>query len=416
MIHQDNNNTDNYTSANHKTEEQNQQSKANRAYKVLQFGKFYYPDRGGIQYFMYELTNAINIKNVTCDVLCSNRDNVTVHEINELGYKITRTASFGTFASTSITPELALSLYKAKEQYDIITIHLQDPMANLAYLLVELINVIKAKSTKTKLVVYWHHDIIKQKYLLHLYKPFLNMLLKRADVIVASTKEYAEGSPQLRAYLNKTKIVPIGINPERISSHNTNLPDRISSFIRDKKVVLSIGRLVYYKGFDVLIHAASLLPDDLVVIIIGNGPLQNELTELIEKSNLENKVMIFNGASDGEVGAMLEACKAHVLPSVERTEAFGLVQLEAMSKSKPCISTIIPGSGTHTIAQNGVSGFSVPYRDYTALANAIVKLVNHPEYDKFCLEARKRFENNFHIDIIAEEMLKVYDELMAQGS
>jgi len=190
--------------------------------------------------------------------------------------------------------------------------------------------------------------------------------------------------------------------------------ESIKNKIKRRKIVLSIGRFVYYKGFEYLIESARILKnkkiDNIAFIIIGYGELYNKLKQKIEDYKLSNNVFLLNNIKN--VNIFLKNCDIFCLPSIERTEAFGLVLLEALYYGKPLITTNVYGSGMSYINKNGLTGFVVKARDAKEIAKAILKLANNKKlYKKFSLNASKRF-NEFRIDSIGDKIIKLYKGLM----
>ena len=369
--------------------------------KILQLGKYYPPHIGGIEMVMYQITEGLNKRGIHCDVLCSNDKN-KYEEIVINNYKVFKTKSYGKFASTSITPQMIFKLREIIDNYDIIHIHFPDPMANLALMLSEHKN--------KKVILHWHSDIIKQKNLLKLYLPFQNWLLKRADKIIATTPKYIEESPYLSKYKNKCIAVPIGIDKNRLKV-NMELVNELKNKY-NKKIVFSLGRLAYYKGFEYLIKAARYLSDDYIILIGGEGELKEELSELIKKEKLEKKVKLIGKIKDEDLGSYYYASDLFVLPSIEKTEAFGIVQIEAMSFGKPIIATKIKGSGVDWVNEHGVSGLNVEPKNPKAIADAILLLTkDEMTYKSFSKNAKERFEKLFTLDKMIDNILNVYKSL-----
>jgi len=365
--------------------------------RVLQLGKYYPPDIGGIEKVMYDITEALNEKNIKCDVLCSNSINEYKEEIIN-GYKIYRTKSYGKFASTSITPQMIFKLREIISDYDIIHVHFPDPMANIALML--------SNHKNKKIILHWHSDIIKQKNLLKLYLPFQNWLLKRADAIIATTPKYIEESKYLQKYKEKCVSIPIGI--DKIKS-NKNEILKIKNRYSNKKIIFSLGRLIYYKGFEYLIKAAQYLDNEYVILIGGTGHLKDILKKIIIKNNLENKVKLLGRIKDEEKGNYYEACDVFCLSSIEKSEAFGIVQIEAMSFGKPIIATKIKGSGVDWVNENGITGINVESKNSKAIAEAIKFLTNNKEiYNQFSYNAKYRFQKIFTKEKMIDSIINLY--------
>ena len=371
----------------------------NKSISVLQFGKFYPPDIGGIELFMYDLTEELS-KYVKVNVLCSNSK--LKSQVNDYGkYKVYKTASFGKAASTSIAPQMITWLKKLSKNYGIIHMHLPDPMANLAYFLVK---------PRTKLILHWHSDIIRQKRLLKLYEPLQDWLLKRADKIIATSPNYIEGSKYLSKYKEKCAVIPLGLNPERLKV-NKNKIKEIKKTYEGKPIILSIGRLIYYKGYEYLIKAMKDI--DAYLLIGGSGQLKNNLQKLIKKMGLGKKIFLLGRIEDKDLGSFYKACDIFCLPSIYKSEAFGLTQVEAMYYKKSIVSTNISGSGVSWVNQNKVTGIVVEPKSSSALAFAINKLLHDKNLiKKFGNNAKKGFEENFHIQIVVKKILNLYCSLL----
>ncbi|AVR05008.1 glycosyltransferase [Pluralibacter gergoviae] len=370
--------------------------------KILQFGKYYPPVFGGIESVMFDLTEGLNDIGHQCDVLCSNNVNEYVDEYYNNKYKVIRTPSLGKFASTSLSPKMIGALKKTHADYDIIHVHLPDPMANIALNLI---------SVKAKVVIHWHSDIVKQKFLKYLYAPVMIKLLERADAIIATSEEYAKSSYWLQRYKSKVTIVPIGIKDP---CQDMNLLTKPQSY-NSKKIVFSLGRMAYYKGFEYLIKAAHYLTDEYKIVIAGGGELIEEYRKLIKDEGLDKRVELVGRISDKEINSYYHFSDLFCLPSVARSEAFGVVLLEAMAHSKPVVATNILGSGTSWVNKHTVSGLNVPICDSQAIANAITTIVNSEDLsNRYSLGARQRFEENFTREEMVTKTEALYQKLVGE--
>jgi rhamnosyl/mannosyltransferase len=305
-------------------------------------------------------------------------------------------------AATVISPAMIGKLRKIQHEYDIIHIHHPDPMACLALFF---------SGYKGKVVLHWHSDILKQKTLLKLYGPLQRWLIKRADVIVGTTPVYIQQSPFLQQVQDKTTCILIGIDELKAAKEDVV---RIKEQWAGKKIIFSIGRLVEYKGYEYLINAARYLNNDYVILIGGCGPLKNELQRLIDEQELTEKVKLMGFIPDNEeVAAYFMACDVFVLSSIWKTEAFGVVQIEAMSCGKPVVATRIEGSGVSWVNEEGVSGYNVEPQNAEALAGAIRKLLSDSQlYAAFSARARQRYETLFTQQKMIDSCLKLYNNLL----
>ena len=371
--------------------------------KVLQLGKFYPPDIGGIESVMQDICDGINARGLVCDVLCSNSSYNFSYEILESRARIYRTKSFGKLASTSITPQMIFTLQKLIKAYDIIHLHLPDPMANLALFLSDI---------QGKLIIlHWHSDIIKQRHLLKLYAPLQSWLLQRAHSIIATSPKYALESAFLQPYRDKCVSIPIGIDDIAPSSLESTLPQRPAQSKKgEKKVIFALGRLVAYKGFEYAIEAMTLLPQ-YCLHIGGTGALQQKLQQKINALGLQDRVKLLGTLSHQERAQQFRNAHIFILPSITKNEAFGIVQVEAMSQGLPVVSCSIDGSGVDYVNAHNISGLVVPPQNPAAIAQAIGEIER--DYERFSRDARARFLQLFTSEKMLDSIYELYCSLYA---
>lgn len=369
--------------------------------KILQIGKFY-PVRGGVEKVMYDLMIGLSEQGVECDMLCAAAENYPVGTtvLNSHACLIC-VPVFAKLSATMIAPSMISKLRLICTSYDIIHIHHPDPMACLA---------LSLSNFKGKVVLHWHSDILKQKLLLFLFEPLQKWLIKRADLIVGTTPVYTAESPFLKGFQNKTDFIPIGI--ERINPEQKKT-DQIRSVFSNKKLVFSLGRLVEYKGYAYLIEAAKYLNDDFVILIGGTGPLKEKLLELIQLHELHDKVKLLGYISDEDVPSYYGACDVFCLSSIQKNEAFAIVQIEAMSCCKPIISTRISGSGVSWVNAHEQSGITVEIKNARALAEAIQRICSDQKFYQVLKDgANQRFTKNFTRQNMIQKSIRLYKNLI----
>lgn len=368
--------------------------------KILQLGKFY-PIRGGVEKVMYDLMEGLSARGIDCDMMCAVTEGGSrTIKLNDHAHLIC-CDTLAKFAATMISPNLIHALRKVAHQYDIIHIHHPDPMACMA---------LYFSGYKGRVVLHWHSDILKQKQLLKLYRPFQNWLLQRADLIVGTTPIYVKESPFLSEVQHKITSFPIGTEPWDMIK---NKPNYVRESYKDKKIVFSLGRLVEYKGYEYLIDAALHLSDEYVILIGGTGPLRKKLQTQIDAANLNEKVKLLGFIEDRDLPYYYDACSLFCLSSVFKTEAFGIVQIEAMSCSKPVIATTIPGSGTHWVNAHNESGLNVEPGNSEELAKAIVAITgDETAYAQYCRNARKRYEDVFTYKKMIDNCSEIYKKVL----
>ena len=367
--------------------------------RVLQLGKFY-PVYGGVEKVAYDLMAGLSERGVRCDMLCAACEGGTrAVQVNGRA-SLMACRTLAKVCATMISPAMVSALRGICGRYDIIHVHHPDPMACLALFL---------SGYKGTVVLHWHSDIQKQHLLLRFYRPLQDWLLRRAAVVVGTTPVYLAESPFLRGVQGKTFCLPIGVEPMRPR------PEAVAALRREyagKKLVFSLGRLVPYKGYEWLVDAAGHLPDDYVVLIGGDGNLKEELRRRISAMRLEGKVRLLGRVSDEDLPAYYGACDVFCLSSVMKTEAFGIVQIEAMSCGKPVVATEIPQSGVSWVNRHGTSGLNVPCRDAEALARAIREITADGEtYRRYSSGAEARYREWFTKERMIDQCLTLYSEI-----
>ena len=367
--------------------------------KILQLGKFY-PIRGGVEKVMFDLMLGLSIEGVECDMLCAAYQEKGFTRVMSNKSKLMVVNTVREVAATMIAPSMVLKLKQIAKNYDIIHVHHPDPMAAFALL---------CSGYKGKVVLHWHSDILKQKSLLKLYMPIQKWLINRADVIVGTTPVYVKESPYLQEVQHKVTYLPIGVC--HLESPIKQVMDLRRKYL-GKHIVFSLGRLVPYKGFAYLIEAAKHLDDNYMVLIGGTGPLRDELQAQIETLGLQDRVKLLGYVSDVELPAYFEACDLFCMSSVMKTEAFGIVQIEAMSCGKPVVATKIPESGVSWVNQDGVSGLNAEPCDAEDLAKCIRGiLADENDYARFSKGALDRYKTVFTQEQMIHKCLDIYKKL-----
>lgn len=318
----------------------------------------------------------------------------------EYGRKIIveRLPNWLTLRSTPLAPSFVNKL--AAVESDLVHFHFPYPFGETAWLFAD---------RKLPYVVTYHSDIVRQKILRLFYRPFMHRFFQGARKILATSRPLVESSPVLSRYSDKVEIVPLGIDPERFTL-TPGISANKKEIHGDRPMILFVGRLVYYKGIDILIRAMKDI--DARLVIIGHGPLENELRRLTADLKLTERVSFLTNVSDELLPGYFHACDFLVLPSVASSEAFGIVQLEAFACGKPVISTSLP-TGVPYVNRHGVSGLIVPPGDVRALAAAIGRLLNNgAERERMGKAALERFNSEFTSRIMGERVFRVYREMV----
>lgn len=281
--------------------------------------------------------------------------------------------------STPVLPSMPIWLKKLDS--DILHFHLPCPTAMMSYFLAK---------PKGKVIVTYHSDIVRQRWAIGIYGPLLIRFLKRADCIIATSPNYIVSSPYLRRFKEKCIVIPHGID--------------VSKFYKDtpsEPTILFVGKLRYYKGLEYLIKA--MVNIDARLLIIGTGNEERRLKKLAS-----GRVSFLGNISEEELPRYYANCSVFVLPSTERSEAFGIAQLEAMASGKPIVSTQLD-TGVPWVNQDGVTGIVVPVKDSAALADAINRLLKDNNLrEKLGHNARKRVEKEFTKELMLNRLAEIY--------
>ncbi len=283
--------------------------------------------------------------------------------------------------------------------------HLQSPFP-----LGELAHWLGGRSRAT--VVTYQSDIVRQRFLGRLYRPLLVRGLRRADRILVTSPRYLETSAVLRRVASRCQVVPLGIEVDAWSRPD---PELVARFRRrwPGPLVLFVGRHRAYKGLEDLVAVAERTPGARF-LLAGDGPRRRAVEQAARRGDAAGRIHFAGDLSRAELAACYVAADLLVLPSRLRSEAFGLVLVEAMAAGLPVISTEL-GTGTSWVNLDGESGLVVPPADPAALAAAISRLLADPERRRRMGQAaRARVVAEFSAELMVERVLEVYRQVLAE--
>jgi len=338
---------------------------------------------------------------VDVEVVVANR--CTLYSRSNIdGVAVTRIGRLFSVASAPICAGLAKAIRRSRAE--VLHLHMPNPAGALAYV---------ASRHRGRLLLTWHSDVVRQKLLGKLYGPVEQAVLRRAHAIIVTSDRYLASSPTLRDYRSKCRVIPHGIPLERFSGAK----DRKWEDIRRRygpKIVLAVGRLVSFKGFEFLIRAMKRVPN-ATLMLIGDGPLRQSLEREASDLGLYDRV-VFTGEIQNEMTApYYRACDVFVLPSVSRSESLGIVQIEAMASGKPVINTRLD-TGVPTVSVHGLTGLTVPPADSDSLAEAINSLLENPRLRAvYGRRARARASRRFRAEMMGESALRLYREVLGEA-
>ena len=378
--------------------------------RILYVYKDYYPVLGGIENHIKMLTEGLSRRGYRVQVLVTNTSSKTVtEEIN--GVPVVKAGCPFRISGAPVSP--ALYAWLRRLGPDIAHLHFPNPPGELGQLLF---------GRSRRFVLTYHSDVVRQKYLLRVYKPFLWRVLARADAITVSNPRYIETSPYLRPFADKCTVIHHGqdlsrfANPDphriaAIRARYTTVPQ--SPFNSPRLLLLFVGRLRYYKGLEVLIEAMRDIEAHL--LIVGDGPMRQEWEALTVELALTEQVTFLGHTPDADLPSYYQACDLFVLPSTHRSETWGAVQVEAMACGKPVVCTEL-GTGTSYVNLHGETGLVAPPRDSAALAQAINQLLADPDLRRRLGErGRRRAERELSKETMIEETAAFYERLLYDG-
>jgi rhamnosyl/mannosyltransferase len=290
---------------------------------------------------------------------------------------------------------------------DVLHLHVPNPTMLLA---------LAAARSRLPLAVTYHSDVVKQKWLRLLLRPFEHVAFRRAWAILASSPVYAAGSELLLAYGPKVVVLPFGIDlaPYLRPSPLAKAHARDLKAAHGQPLWLAVGRLVYYKGLHNAIRALASVPGKL--LIVGDGPLEADLRQLAQAIGVAGRVIWRCRLSQAELAGAYLAATALWFPSNARSEAFGLVQVEAMACGCPVLNTAIPHSGVPWVSRHEESGLTVSVDNPEALARAANRLLREPGLrERLSGNARARARQDFADDVMARRTLEIYRRALASG-
>ena len=367
------------------------------ALRVLHVGKFYPPARGGMERMLQVLAEDEH-RAVDTEVLVANVRPRTTREVCG-NVPVTRVASFGSVGTVGVCPTFPLWLRRLAG--DVVVLHEPNPLAFASYLLAR---------PRGKLVVWFHSQLILHRWYYFMYQPLARLALRRAERVIVSSPALAAQAPELQAIRGKCEVIPFGIDPSPWTP--TGAVRQQADELRRRHgtpLLLFIGRMVPYKGVDVLLRALVGLTG--TTLLVGRGPLLEEMRALAGELGLADRVVFVEELDDAQMAAAYHACDVFVLPSVGTNETFGIVQLEAMACGKPVVSTQLP-TGVPWVNRHGESGLVVPPGDVAALHDALDRLLGDRALrTRLGEQGRRRVLSEFTVERMVGRTVALYQEV-----
>ena len=382
--------------------------------KIVMLVPYFYPHTGGTEKYVRDLSAALIQEGHEVTVISNNlpkEKNAPAHETLPEGIKVIRLDAVDMFSYLPVSTQFNL---KMLEGFDIVHVHVP------AFSFLRSV----AGKIKQPLVVTYHCDVtISEKYFgipvpgwaVPLFEgasnAFAKSLLPKADVVY-TTNTYAETSPVMKNIPHK--VIPIGIFADKIDEIQKKLnltPDK-----KNPRQILFLGRLAGNKGCDYLVKAMPKVLEkfpDTKLVICGDGEEKAHILDIITQSNIGSSITFLGTATFDKLVELYYTSIAYIFPSINRLEAFGIVQLEAMANYTAVVASDIPGP--NAVMEVGKSGLLVPKQDPDALAKAICEILADPEKAKAMgKRGRELVETKYSWKTIVKQVTSIYEELLAK--
>ncbi len=379
--------------------------------RVLHLGKFFPPYRGGMETYLAALTAAMVDKGIATAVLAHappGNHHTSQQRVAEV--EVTLAACYGQWLYTPVSPSIPWHLTRLIKQFrpDLLHLHMPNPAVFFALL--------NPTARRLPWVVHWHSDVPLDarhwglRWAYHLYRPWEQALLRHTQAIIATSAPYRDSSTALKPWRNKVHVIPLGL------AEATSEPAlETLRWPTQGLKVLAVGRLAYYKGFDILLRALAQVPE-AGLVLIGSGECEAQLRKRAAELGIHKRVQFAGSVDEAALTCAYAAADVFCLPSIERSEAFGLVLLEAMRARLPVLASSIPGSGVGYVVEEGITGQLLPVQDESAWANALTTLAADPSLRwRLGAAGQIRWQRLFSLMQVVEETEQLYRTLLTQA-
>ncbi len=376
--------------------------------RPLHFGKLLPPPYAGVEAHVDQLLRALHPTVRGALVACGDPA-IAAARHAEFPYRLIVERFYGRLASAPVAPGMVAAVRReiVSGRSNLLHLHAPNPLGDLAGLLC---------AGDVPVVLSWHSDVVRQRNLLRLYGPIQRRTIDRADRIVVATPQHYTSSRQLQrpGVEAKVHVVPYGID---FSGLDASLADaatteRLNRFATGRPMLLTVGRHIYYKGYEYLIAALARLRSDAVLVMVGTGPLGEALRQQAQELGVADRLLMMGEVDHGSLVAAYHRCDVFTLPSIEPSEAFGIASAEAMACGKPTVVCELK-NGVNHLNQSGRTGLAVPPRDVPALADAFdVLLSDSVQRKRMGGAAAQWVREEFSVDAMREKTLGIYRGLL----
>ncbi len=369
--------------------------------RVLHVGKYFPPVKGGMERFLEDLVLS---QREAGDEAFALVHQSAAHPIPpDFATWLRAVPVWREVAFAPVAPGFLKALDCAISDWKPDYLHLHLPNSSA------LVALVSRRARRLPWVIHWHSDVVSSEHslalrlLYPLYRPFERALLERAALVVCTSKPYLETSEPLQSFREKCAVVPLGIDERRYAERSE---PEVSPVAWTEGVfrLLAVGRLTYYKGFDLLIRAVAQCPQ-VELRIVGAGAQHDGLMQLINRLQVSDRIWLEGELDDSACRARYRSAQLFCVPSRERTEAFGLVALEAMLHGLPVLAAALSGSGLVSVVRQGVTGRLAPVDEPAAWRDAIEALRLSPaERARYGDAGRERMLRYFAIRSVRKQL------------
>ena len=384
--------------------------------KIVMLSPYFYPHTGGTEKYVRDLSTALIQEGHEVTVITNNlpkSKNAPAQETLPEGIKVIRLDAVDLFSY--LPTSFGQFNLKMLDGFDIVHVHVP------AFSFLRSV----AGKIKQPLVVTYHCDVtVSEKYFgvpvpswsVPIFEGSNNVyaraLLSKADAVYNTTETYAQTSPVMKHVPHR--VFPIGIFSKNIDDIQKKLnltPDK-----KNPRQILFLGRLAGNKGCDYLVKAMPKVLEkfpDTKLIICGDGEEKAHILDLVTQFGIGPAITFLGTATFDKLVELYYTSIAYIFPSINRLEAFGIVQLEAMANYTAVVASDIPGP--NAVMDVDQSGLLVPKQDPEALANAIIKILADPEKAKAMgKRGRELVETKYNWKTIVQQVTGLYQEVLAK--
>jgi glycosyltransferase involved in cell wall biosynthesis len=376
--------------------------------RIVQVSPFFYPHAGGVESHVRGLVREFAREGHDVTVLTSRYSSLLPREESLEGYRILRARSLGVLFNTPID----IGSGRSARTLDADVFHLHYPPPLTSYFVARALD-----HRPTPMCLTYHCDLflsgIGGRALTGIYqRVFLPPTLRRIDRIVVHTRSYGITSAMLRG--RDLTIIPSAVDLDRFRPGIDATALRSDLRLEGKRILVFTGRLVPHKGVDVILQALTLLPPDVVLVVVGAGPRLPSLIGLARRLGVVDRVRFCPAVTDDALPRYLAMADIFVFPSQNRLEGFGLVVAEAMAAGLPVVIADMPG--VREVIEPGKEGLLTEPLIASDLAAKVRSLVDDPGLARRMGAAgRRRAEERYALPVVARQLLNLYASLSVVG-